>query len=414
LGYPQVVFDKEVTTNRADELCIIGVAREVAALTGKTLKIPTTDSAGPDAPAVEVKVSDAACFRLRAQSMSVDVGPSPEWMQRYLRLSGMRPINNVVDITNFVMLEFGQPLHAYDSDRLSGNVLEARAAQDGEAITTLDGVERPLRPGMLVIADEHSSVGIAGIMGGMASKIDESTKHITLEAAAFDPVVIRRAANQLALRSEASRRFERLVDRSMTPQALSRACQLLRDHAAASAVSAPADIYPQPQEERSVSLSSRKLNQYTSTSVTLKQADDILTSLGFSPSRADADGSTKEYIVPSWRLRDVEQEEDLIEEVVRVVGYPNIPAVLPSGTIPAVPINGEVTSRQRLKRWLAEAGYWETMSLSLVGPDDEAQVAVSNPLSADWTHLRRTLAPSLLGAAGRNVRQAGSLRLFEL
>ena len=254
LDYPQIVFDIEVTTNRSDELSMIGLAREVSALTDRSLMLPEIKShQSANQTGYRPTIETENCFRLMTQSLRVTVKPSPWWMQQRLALAGMKPINNVVDITNYVMLEYGQPLHAYDATKLRSQSLIARTASKGEKITTLDGVERALEEEMVVIADESQAVGIAGIMGGEASKITDQTGDIVLEAAVFNPIAIRKAANTLALRSEASRRFERSVDRDMTATAMARAVDLLVQHADAQILSPAQDSYPTPLESKQLS-----------------------------------------------------------------------------------------------------------------------------------------------------------------
>lgn len=420
LGYPQTVLDIEVTTNRADELSLIGLAREVAVLTGKKLKLPTLKAHelnAANSSDISVVIESEHCLRLMAQQISVTVKPSPWWMQQYLSLSGMRPINNVVDITNFVMLEYGQPLHAYDLAKVEGQKLVARQARKDETVTTLDGIERKLSDSMLVIADESKVVGVAGIMGGEASRTDATTSQIILEAATFDAVAIRKTANALALRSEASKRFERQVDASTSPQALARAVDLLVEYADGQVIGVGQDSYPSPQNEKSFTLSQKKINQYLGKELPLKEAAKILSSLGFEKLPHQVDDGLLSVSVPSWRMRDVEGEEDLIEEVVRIVGYSNLPAELPSGQLPNIPLNAQFEAANALRLTLSQSGWWETLHNSLTTPEIEGMaggVAIANPLSTQWTHMRQSLLPGLLATAKRNIRQSGNLKLYEL
>ena len=424
LAYPQTVFDIEVTTNRSDELSMIGLAREVSALTGKPLTLPQakhSHAASQDGHNPIIQTED--CFRLMTQQLQVKVKASPWWMQQRLALAGMKPINNVVDITNYVMLEYGQPLHAYDATKLHGQSLIARTASKDEKITTLDGVERTLEAGMVVIADESQAVGIAGIMGGEASKITDQTENIVLEAAVFNPIAIRKAANTLALRSEASRRFERSVDREMTATAMARATYLLVEHAEAQVLSSVQDSYPAPLESKQLTLHATKLHQYLGQQADAAQVRSILKSLGFGDAQAFGNDTEWEIAVrvPSWRAHDVLEEVDLIEEVVRMVGYDQLPVSLPGGELPATIIRNQYTQRQELRTLLAQAGWSEIISVSLVGenllrqlqmPLPEIQLA--NPLSSEWTHLRSSLLPGLIKSAGDNIRWSQSLKLFEL
>lgn len=421
LGYPQTVLDIEVTTNRPDELSMIGLAREVGVISEQLLQLPQLkDPSGGDGPVVTSEIDTEACYRLMTQTLSVKVGPSPWWLQQLLTLAGMRPINNVVDVTNFVMLEYGQPLHAYDLRQLQGDRLVARMAKPNELMKTLDGVERKLTESMLVIADGQGPVGIAGIMGGVASKTEDTTTEIVLEAAVFDPVTIRRAANALALRSEASKRFERGVDRNLTNQALQRAVELLIEVADARVLSQPVDNFPQPIEARHVTLSLIKLEQYLGIKFTLSQAEKILQALGFET--VTRDDEVLEVRVPSWRMADVEQEEDLIEEVVRIHGYDQLPIELPSGRLPKQPINAGYANMLAAKIRLTQAGWHEAVTTSLTNQASQDQadrsespmVAIANPLSSEWTHLRESLLPGLLTVAQRNTRHHAQLKLFEL
>ncbi len=425
LNYPQTVFDIEITTNRSDELSLLGIAREVSALTEKQLNLPTTKQAlsvnktGTFKPLIQ----SPNCFRLITQQLKVTVGPSPWWMQQRLTLAGMRPINNIVDITNYVMLEYGQPLHAYDVAQLAGHQLIARQAQPGEKLTTLDGINRQLTSEMLVIADEQQALGIAGIMGGSASKTTNQTTEIVLEAAAFDPIGIRKTANTLALRSEASRRFERSVDREMTAMALARAVDLMITHADAQVLSKAIDSYPAPFESKQLTLHAGKLNQYLGQPVDPAKARSILKSLGFGDASAFGNDTEWEIAVrvPSWRAHDIQEEVDLIEEVVRMVGYDQLPVSLPTGELSAQPINPEYTQRHQLRNALARAGWSEIISVSLVGQNwlDQLQVPLpsiqlANPLSSEWTHLRSSLLPGLIKSATNNIRWQHHLKLFEL
>jgi phenylalanyl-tRNA synthetase beta chain len=420
LGYPEVVWDIEVTTNRSDELSLIGIAREAAMLAGVSVFYPITSTiASVAGTALEPLIQSDSCSRLMTQKLAVEVGPSPWWLQKYLGLAGMRSVNNVVDITNFVMLEYGQPLHSYDAAKIHGTTLTARQAKPSETLKTLDGTLRDLREAMLVIADDAGVVGIAGIMGGASSKIDATTTEIVLEAAVFNPVSIRRTANALALRSEASKRYERGVDPETTPIALKRAVSLLGQYAQAKRVGAVRDAYPAPPTAHRYTLSQSKLHQYLGFDLPLHEAQDILTGLGF-----DAISLLGEQLtvgVPSWRYTDIEGEEDLIEEVVRIIGYHRLPTALPSGALPRRLLNQEIRAELATKELLAQAGWVEIVAPSLTSENminkaglSLPKISISNPLSSEWTHMRESLLPDLLDAAGRNTSHRVSLQLFEL
>ncbi len=428
LDYPQTILDLEITTNRSDELSVIGIAREVATLLGQKLNSPQP-TIGQEAAnqnlVYEPAIQDPACYRLITRALQVKVGPSPYWLQQALELSGMRPINNVVDITNYVMLEFGQPLHAYDTAKLQGQSILARLAMEGESITTLDGQVRTLTPDMLIIADEQQPIGIAGIMGGQASAIEDTTQTIVLEAAVFDPVVIRKTANTLALRSEASKRFERSVDREQSATAIDRAIELLTQYAQAKVAGPKRQLYPQPYETKQLNLSSNKLFQYLGRSIDPLQARDILASLGFSVNSTIGKDNDWQIAlrVPSWRMHDIQGQEDLIEEVARILGYDELPKQLPSGPMTGLPISPHYRNAQAIKQQLAQRGWTETMSISLVGQDLYAKaarqlpsVSLSNPLSSEWTHIRDSLVPSLIQVVANNYSRhhQPTLNLFEL
>lgn len=425
LDYPQTVFDIEVTTNRSDELSMLGIAREVSALTGQSLNFP--DIKKPvvinKSGSIEPTIQSPGCFRLITQQLKVTVGPSPWWIQQRLALAGMRSINNIVDITNYVMLEYGQPLHAYDLSQLTGEKLIVRQAETGEKLTTLDGIERQLTPEMLVIADEKAILGLAGIMGGATSRTTDQTNQILLEAAAFDPISVRKTANYLALRSEASRRFERGVDREMSATALARAVDLMVLHANAQVLSPAKDSYPSPFESKQVTLYAEKLHHYLGQQVDPAQVRTILKSLGFGDTAAFGNDTSWEISVrvPSWRAQDIQEEVDLVEEVVRMVGYDHLPKSLPSGELTSLPLNQEYLHREKLRQSLALAGWSEIISVSLVGENlmrqlqmPLPQIKLANPLSSEWTHLRSSLLPGLVKAAADNIRWRNNLSLYEL
>lgn len=430
LNYPQIVLDLEITSNRSDELSVIGIAREIATLTNQTLHAPQPNLSNVQVdnsvPIFEPIIQSPDCYRLITRSLSVKVGPSPYWLQQRLQLAGMRSINNVVDITNYVMLETGQPLHAYDAHKLHGSQLIARPAQAGESMTTLDGQERPLQEGILLITDQERILGIAGIMGGQDSGTTEDTTNIVLEAAAFNPVAIRKTANTISLRSEASKRFERTVDRENTDLAIDRAVELLLELASTTEIGPKKQAYPQPQEARQLNLGSKKLFQYLGQRIDPLQVREILKSLGFGDASAfgkDDDWQIAVW-VPSWRLHDIQQEEDLIEEVVRILGYDQLPVELPAGQPTGLSLNQRWRNQVAIRHSLAQAGWMETMSISLVGQElyqkahsPLPSVRLSNPLSSEWTHMRDQLLPSLAEVVAKNHYRHKSdqaLRLFEL
>ena len=424
LDWPQTVFDIEVTTNRSDELSLIGLAREVSVLTGTPLQIPTSPELKALAShAFDPIIQSENCYRLITQQLYVTVKESPWWIKQRLMLAGMRPINNIVDITNYVMLEFGQPFHAYDTTQLAGQKLLVRPAQPNEKITTLDGVERTLTSDITVIADEEKALSIAGIMGGQASKIADNTTQILIEAAVFDPIAVRKSANQLALRSEASKRFERGVDREMTDRATTRLVELLVKYADAKSIGPRRNSYPQQLEPKQITITSRKLAQYLGQPIDPLQVRTILKSLGFGDTSAFGKNDNWEIAawVPSSRTLDITEEVDLIEDVVRILGYENLPIQLPTGALPNAGASHEYETKWHMKNSFAQAGWTEAVTLSLTGPElseqlgaEKPAIAISNPLSTDWSHMRSSLLPGLLQTVRSNARWELQQQLYEL
>lgn len=431
LGLDQVILGFELTANRADCFSVVGLAREVAALTGASLALPDTavqeDASLPAAAStVSVATADAAlCARFAARVLhDVKVGPSPEWLARRVTAAGMRSISNVVDVTNFVMLEMGQPLHAYDAARVRGGVLTARSAREGEEVVTLDSVQRKLTPDMLVIADESGPVGLAGVMGGLDSEVTQTTQTVILEAAHFQGANIRRTARKLGLRSEASGRFERGTDIARATAALNRAAQLLQQMGACRVAPGYVDAYPRPQEKRSVSFSVAAVNRRLGTSLSKACMTAILQRLDFAVLAETADEVT--LGVPSWRM-DVQEMADVSEEIARLHGFEHIPASLPAAAVSP----GGQSLRDELVAVLSQqcvaAGFLQAISFSfshprvfdalrLEGEDPRRQaVPVLNPITDEFPILRTTLLGNVLETVARNVaRRNEDVRLFEL
>ncbi len=420
------VLDVYVTPNRGDCLSMVGVAREVSALYGLPLHIPSppfsTDE-GPTAKQTSVTVEDhGLCPRYAARLVhGVRVGPSPQWLQARLAAAGQRPINNVVDITNYVMLELGQPLHAFDLHMLSGNRIVVRRARPGELLKTLDGVERELTSSMLVVADAEQAVALAGIMGGEHTEVSDGTTSLLIESAHFDPLSVRRTSRALGLRSEASYRFERVVDPDGVRRAVDRACQLLTEIGQPAAEKGIIDIYPHRQGMRELSLRVARVHALLGMEVPSHAAADSLRALGFDVhTEAHGKTDTLQVHVPTFRA-DVQQEADLVEEVGRIYGYENIPETLPFGntTLGGDSAFGEFL--MRVRRSLVACGLQEVITHSLSAPsffdspDDAARrVSVRNSLSADMSGLRRSLLPTLIGVAEHNrTRGMQDLALFE-
>jgi phenylalanyl-tRNA synthetase beta chain len=422
------VLDVYVTPNRGDCLSVVGVAREVAALYGLPLQAPApppSSGGGPTAEQTSVTIEDfELCPRYAARLVrGVKIEPSPDWMQARLEAAGQRPINNVVDVTNYVMLELGQPLHAFDLDRLAGGRIVVRRARDGERLTTLDGGEHALTPAMLVIADAEKAVALAGIMGGASSEVSDTTTNLLLESAHFDPLSVRRTARTLGLRTEASYRFERIVDPEGVRRAVDRACQLLAEIGQPEAVPGVVDIAAHPHSPRVVALRVHRATELLGMEITAHIAADSLRALGFEvrtlpESRGETD--TLEVVIPSFRP-DITLEEDLIEEVGRIYGYENIPETLPRGDTTQGGDSAEGVFLQRVRQVLVACGLQEVVTHSLTAPsffdtpDDAARrVAIRNALSEDISGLRRSLIPTLLDVAERNAtRGQHALAIFE-
>jgi phenylalanyl-tRNA synthetase beta chain len=426
LGLDDVVFEVEVTPNRPDCLSVLGIAREVAALTGGRLRPPATAVAEQD-PAVEslarVTVEDTElCRRFTARVITgVRVGPSPAWLAQRLRAAGLRPINNVVDVTNYVMWELGHPLHAFDHARLAGHRIVVRRARAGEVLVTLDGQPRSLAETMLVIADAERAVGVAGVMGGANTEVTETTRTVLLEAAYFKPGSVRRTARALGLSTEASYRFERGADIEAVRQAQDRAAALIAELSGGRVARGVIDVYSAPRSELTLRLRLDRIRRVIGACPPAGEVGRILSSLGF-PLVAQDGGFA--VTVPAFR-RDVSLEDDLVEEVARVWGYAEIPSTLPSGKLTLTRRPRPVRARDAVRGGLAAAGYHEAVTLSLLdparlalvglAPDDPRLVTLQNPLATDRSVLRPTLLLGLLEAVQTNVRrQMPDVRLFEI
>lgn len=441
------VLDVYITPNRGDCLSMVGVAREVAALYSLPLKIPLARTVGAGegvraeneaAQQTSVTIEDTdLCPRYAARIVrGVKVGPSPEWMQARLAAAGMRPINNIVDVTNYVLLELGQPLHAFDLDMLAEGRIVVRQARDGETLKTLDGEERSLTSPMLVIADAEKAVAIAGVMGGAETEVSEKTTNVLFESAHFHPLSVRRTSRGLNLRTEASYRFERVVDPNGVVRAVNRACQLLAEMGQPEAVPGVVDIYPKPIEPRVVNLRvGRAAALLGIEDITAEVATDCLTRLELSVQTvspvsahaesgalvADSSPETLAVTIPTFRP-DLTIEEDLVEEVGRIYGYENIPETLPRGETTRGGESEEGQFLARIRQLLVGCGLQEVITHSLSAPsffdapDDAARrVAVRNVLSAEVSGLRRSLLPTLLDVAKHNAtRGQSSLALFEI
>ena len=407
------VFHTKITPNRGDWLSVVGTAREAAAALDRPLArqpSPLPDENADIKRWVGVRVEDPAlCPRFTGKLIrNIVFRPTPDWMGKRLLAAGMRPINIVVDITNYVMLEMGQPLHAYDYATLPEGQIVVRAAQAGETLTTLDGAERALTPDMLAICDQERPIGLAGIMGGADTEVSGTTKHIFLESAHFDAGSVRRTAKALGLSTEASYRFERFVDPELAPVALERACDLLAELADGEVVLGRIDLYPQPLRERIIPLRPSRTNAILGTALDEAAIAGSLRRLGLA---VDAAQEPLSVSVPTFRP-DLVKEIDLIEEVGRMVGYDTLPETLPAapglggGDAP----HGRLAAR--LRTVLVGLGLSEAMTHTLSAPspfDDPREagrrVAIRQALSAELSGLRQSLVPNLLDVLARNLRR---------
>jgi phenylalanyl-tRNA synthetase beta chain len=427
------VLDVEVASNRPDCLSHVGVARELAVIEKSQVSSPKseppkTKGKAADSSAVEIRDPDL-CPRYAAQVVrGVKIAPSPEWLAKRLETIGQRPINNVADITNYVLHELGQPLHAFDLAKLAENRIVVRRAAKGESIKTLDGTERKLDAQMLVIADAKRAVAVAGVMGGEDSEISNATSDVLIESAYFNPASVRRTARLLGLHTEASHRFERGADPEGVLRAQERCVALICEIAGGVATEDALDVYPNRHDQSVVSLRPQRVEAITSLQVPVGEMQRILTALGFELREETADKLT--FAVPSWR-HDIAIEEDLIEEVARHTGYDKIQTALPPASFA-----GEYHSTERRKRALRDAlaaqGCNEAISFSFIdaahddqfdlipafaADDDRAQsfVTLQNPIIEDCTRMRPTLLPGLLSAVRHNLNQGTrEISLFEL
>ncbi|MDR7439577.1 MAG: phenylalanine--tRNA ligase subunit beta [Armatimonadota bacterium] len=422
------VFDLEATTNRPDWLGMVGIAREVAAATGGEVVVPPMGVEEED-PAAETLASvtlaePSLCYRYVARVIvDVQVGPAPRWMAERLEKCGIRSINNVVDITNYVMLELGQPLHAFDYDELVGGRIVVRAARGGERLVTLDGMERVLPEGTLVIADGERPVALGGIMGGADTEIRPTSRRVLLESAWFNPVAVRRTARAVGLRTEASTRHERGGDPERVRVAAARAAELMRRYCGGRVLRGEVDVYPTPEPPRVVALRYDRLRRVLGAEIPQKEAEGILQRLGFG---LEPQEDRVVVRVPSHR-RDVEREEDLIEEVARLWGYDRIPETMPRGEMGVGRLPEELAREREVREVLLRGGLTEVFTLSLLHPRDLDRVRIPpdhplrkaprllNPLTEEHTHLRTTLLPSLLEVLRTNrARGIPDVHIFEI
>ena len=422
------VLDLDITPNRPDCLSVVGIAREVAALSGQSLHIPEIsyeETATTIDEQISIEIADPdLCPRYCASLITgVKIAESPGWMQERLLACGMRPINNIVDITNYVMLEYGQPLHAFDYDKIRGKKIIVRRAAGGEIIVSLDGVERNLSGEMLVIADEERAVAIAGVMGGVSTEVNDGTSTILLESANFNPASIHYTSHHLSLTSEASMRFERGISPGLTIPALKHATQLIMQLGGGKVARGMADVYPGKREPEPILLSTGEVKRILGVEFSLDQIAGTLTSLGFD---CKTDGAQVWVTAPYWRS-DIKQAVDLIEEVARIIGYDQIPTIMLSQPLPHQHPEPILSLKGEIRQSLVGYGFQEVITYSLTGLEllnnlvpephspEPVPLRVSNPMTADQEYLRPSLRANLLAVLSANRRhEDGGIRLFEL
>ena len=441
------VFDVDVTTNRPDCMNHFGLAREISVLYGRPLRQP---SASPAEAAEAAEAADDAakvviddfegCPRYAARVVQgVRVGSSPQWLRKRLEAIGLRPINNVVDVTNFVLWELGQPLHAFDLAKLAGRTVVVRRARAGERLVTLDGQERELDPETLVIADAGRTVALAGLMGGLDTEVTDATRDLLIESAHFDRKRVRVAAKRLGMHTDASHRFERGTDPEICAEAASRAAALIAEVAGGTVLAGVIDVRDESRIwQRRGRLDLAKLDAFAGAAIDPADAERWLTGLGFGVERdgGDGDGTGKNWgiTVPSWRYFDFQPRpeppnevypQDVYEEVLRVFGLDNIPAALPAIPGADAPRAETLIRRERARRQLAASGYTEAVHFAFLDPargaafpslrPEAKPIRLANPLSEQYSVLRRSLVPNLVETARFNQRRGlAAVRMFEI
>ena len=429
-GEKSEVLELNVTPNRGYCLSHIGVAREVSALLNKSLKLPDplkTLESEWGTVAVEDRVSvenlePELCPRYCALVIeNVKVGPSPKWLKDRLTAIGLRPINNIVDITNFVMMEYGQPLHAFDRDLLAGNKIIIRRAKKGEPFASLDGTELKLEPDALVIADGEKPVALAGIMGGINSQVSETTSHIVLESACFNPATVRQGSKKYGLRSDSSYRFERSVALNGVVSAQARAALMMKELAGGGICLGRVDIYPETGKSINIPLRVGRVNQLLGASFNSEQVRDLLSRLGM---EVLSQSENMEVKIPSFRP-DLLREVDLIEEIARIDGFDKVDTVYPVAGVRPVRISPRQNIAKKVREVFCCAGFAETVHYSFIERAyaeefktafaSEQVIALKNPLSSDYDTMRTSLLPGLLKTAGLNLSKGQKpLKLFEV
>lgn len=414
------VLDLSITPDRNDCFSILGLAREVSALTGNTIKFPKIDVKESNTSAskeVRVEIQNKnLCPQYFARVIkNIKVGESPNWLKEKLEAMGTRSINNIVDITNFVLFEFGQPLHAFDADKINGKKLIIRNAKKGEKILALDEQIYELEKEMLVIADEKNPIAIAGIMGGADTSVGRNTKNIILESAIFNPKSIRLTSKKLGLRSESSMRFERGFDPVLTEQAINRAASLIQELAGGEILKGTVGTRHRLVQQKTIKLELNYLNKLIGVEIKPQEVKKILSSLGFEVR------DNWNVVVPSWR-QNINHAADLIEEVARVYGYENLPDKFLSGELVPPKEDEKMIWENKIKGIMQNVGFDEVYNYSfygekqikLMGLEELKHIEIENPINPDQKYLRTTLLPRLLGIASRNARNFNEVKIFEV
>jgi len=419
LDLDDTVFDIEITTNRPDAFSVVGIAREAAAITGadflwKEAVLPSLPKSTERLP-FDVKVEEPRlCTRYQAVVMDgVEIGPSPWWLKNRLRMSGVRPINNIVDITNYVMLELGQPMHAFDYDKLRGQTIVVRRAKAGESIALLDGSVKELDAERLVIADAERPVAVAGVMGGEETGVSDGTKRIVFESATFDPVSVRRTWRALNTQTDSSLRFEKGLPEDLTQAALARAVELCQKVACGKAVSKVFDERSVKPKKVRFAFRPERAEALIGVKIPAARMLKILKSLGFGAARKPTIRKGKalyEIEVPYWRVRDIESERDFAEEAARIFGYANLPSVLPDGVLPVRTVDPVLVAEDDAKRFLCAAGFTEMINYSFTSRqilerakfDPGICARLENPLTSDFEFMRPSLLPGMLAVVAEN------------
>ncbi len=426
LGLRDANFEYEVTSNRVDCFGVIGIAREAAATFRKPFCPPVVTEVGNDEKTedyISVDIENTElCSRYVARVVKdIKLAPSPEWMQRRLAACGIRPINNIVDITNYVMEEYSQPMHAYDLDTIAGRKIVVRNAKKGETFMTLDGQERELDDSILMICDGEKAVGVAGIMGGENSKITDDVKTMLFEAACFDGTNIRLSGKKLGMRTDAQAKFEKGLDPNTTMEAMNRACQLIEELGAGTVVGGCVDVYPVKREGNRVPYDAAKINALLGTDISEEEMIGYFEMVGLT-----VDRDAKMVHVPSWR-QDVLRMADLAEEVARFYGYDKIPATLPSGEATAGKLSPQMEIENIARNVVEQSGFCEGMTYSFESPkvfdklllpeDSEARkaIVISNPLGEDYSIMRTLSLNGMLTSLATNYnRRNKDVRLYEM